>query len=235
MFNKKVYGIMIIIALAAGISITTTRCYDDDKDARVTIHLERNDLANMGIQPEKRLIDRVLEFFSTPAYAVAGWDSTHGSLTLKVINESSEELTYSIPTGATTYTVEIPSGNNITLEVTSYTTGGAVSTNWGGHTTVNLGPGEQDITIYMIPMTIIIGAGGSTSLDVNWEPTSFVTIYNIYRSTSSSGPFALIGTDTVPPYNDTTALSGVTYYYRISIVNTSGEGIMCAPYAGSRI
>nr|HPJ43243.1 hypothetical protein [Spirochaetota bacterium] len=71
MFSRKITGIMIILLLAAGIAITTTRCYDDKNEARVTIHLERNDLAAMGIQPqpEKHFIDRVLEFFSTRAEA----------------------------------------------------------------------------------------------------------------------------------------------------------------------
>jgi hypothetical protein len=48
MFSRKIYGIMIILLLAAGVAITTTRCYDDKNEARVTIHLERNDLAAMG-------------------------------------------------------------------------------------------------------------------------------------------------------------------------------------------
>lgn len=237
MFSRKISGIILIIALAAGISITTTRCYDDnDKDARVTIHLERNDLAAMGIQPQKHFIDRVLEFFSTPAEAVTGWYNMPGNLTLSVQSSSLGKLTYSVPTGATTFTVQIPTGSDLYFEILSYATQGDVAINWGGYTTQNLGPGDQEITIVMIPMAEIISASGSASLDVSWEPpTAYVTSYNIYRSTSLSGPFVLIGTDTASPYNDTTAQSGITYYYRISVVNSNGEGVKCPAVSGSRL
>ncbi|HPS87769.1 MAG TPA: hypothetical protein PLY36_13550, partial [Spirochaetota bacterium] len=125
MSGNKIFGIIFMLFITtASAAILSTGCYDDN-EARVTIHLERNDLAFQKEIKQKRVIDRVLEFFSTPAYAVIGWSSEHGqysTLTLRIRSSSFSEMTYSIPQSATTYTVEVPSGKDITFEIISNTT-----------------------------------------------------------------------------------------------------------------
>jgi len=236
MKNKKILGILIISVLIAGVSFSINRCYNDnDHEARVTIHFQRNDFVSQKSLSPKKIIDMILESIGTPAYAVIGWSNIHGDLTLKVTSPSFSEMTYAIPASAVTYTLTVPASVNVTFEITSFTLDGDVSTNWGGHTTQNLLPGEQNIEIKMIPMTQITSAGGSTSLDVYWESTAYVTSYKIYRSNNASGPFTLIGTGASAFYSDSTASMGVTYYYRVSIVNSNGEGLLCPPYSGMRI
>jgi len=246
MFSRKITGIMIILLLAAGIAITTTRCYDNDKDARVTIHLERNDLAAMGIQPqpEKHFIDRVLEFFSTRAEASTSspWNSIRqtSSCTVTLQVSGSSIKTYSIPYDATQYTVIIPSANNITLTIISSISN---NKNWGGHTTVDLGPGDHDITIKMIPMTrigFIEVNVSSINLGVDYfsTPPSNATSLNVYISNSINGPYSKV--ETVPignfdewtPYTDNKSsfISGTIYYYKLSISGSDGEGVLSDAY-----
>jgi fibronectin type 3 domain-containing protein len=49
--------------------------------------------------------------------------------------------------------------------------------------------------------------------------------YNIYRSDTSSGGFAKINPSPVAALNfmDATAMSGLTYYYALTAVDTSGD------------
>lgn len=240
MFSRKIFGIIIILLLAAGIAITTTRCYDDKNEARVTIHLERNDLAAMGIQPqpEKHFIDRVLEFFSTPAYAVdpADWLDNHSesgcTVTLYVSSPSHEDQEYIIPYDANEYTIIVPSSINTTFTIVSKYSG---QNNWGGKKTLNLGPGEQDITIKMIPMTYFSYLQGSTMYwtEFNLTPVpANASSYNIYRSDSINGTYSLITTLSISTisFTDPSIISGNTYYYKISVSGSDGEGVLSVAY-----
>lgn len=239
MFSRKIFGIMIILLLAAGIAITTTRCYDDKNEARVTIHLERNDLAAMGIQPQKHFIDRVLEFFSTPAYAVdpPDWLDNHSesgcTVKLYIRSSSYEEQEYSIPYNATEYSVIIPSSNNTTFTLISRYSG---QNNWGGKKTLNIGPGEQSITIAMIPMSYFsyLEAGSTlywTEFLSNPAPSN-ASSYNIYRANSINGPYTLIKTLSISTvsFTDNTLVPGNNYYYKISISGSDGEGVLSDAY-----
>ncbi|MFZ0821189.1 MAG: choice-of-anchor D domain-containing protein [Candidatus Acidiferrales bacterium] len=54
--------------------------------------------------------------------------------------------------------------------------------------------------------------------------TSSVVGYNVYRSTTSGGPYTLLTSSPVSgvTYTDSTVASGVTYYYVVTAVNSSG-------------
>jgi hypothetical protein len=58
-----------------------------------------------------------------------------------------------------------------------------------------------------------------------------ITEYKIYRGTVSGGETFLASAGTKATYLDATALPGVTYYYRVTAVNSVGEG----PYCGEVI
>jgi hypothetical protein len=218
MFSRKITGIMIILLLAAGIAITTTRCYDDKNEARVTIHLERNDLAAMGIQPqpEKHFIDRVLECFSTRAEASIGWEDIRtNNLALTITSPSFEKISLTLPAGTTTYSIVIPSSKNVKFTVTHEFPSMVTYTdekNWGAHSTIDLGSGEQDINLKMIPMTYIISVILEEPIQVNWETAnmySTIVSYKLYRSKSADGDYEFIGTT-----SNGGAQTGTRYYYR---------------------
>jgi fibronectin type 3 domain-containing protein len=79
------------------------------------------------------------------------------------------------------------------------------------------------------PSTIAVSGTGvsvtSHSVALSWSAsTSTVNGYNVYRGTTSNGPYptklnsSLV---TVIDYTDTTVASGVTYYYVVTSVNSS--------------
>jgi hypothetical protein len=63
------------------------------------------------------------------------------------------------------------------------------------------------------------------SVSLSWNPSSDVTGYNVYRSTSSNGTFTKInsGLDAATTYTDTTVAAGQTYYYEATSVNSAGQ------------
>jgi len=237
-FKKSgvIISILIISFLTAG--IFNSGCYLSDDETRVTIRLQRNDLGMNNYIPEKRIIDRVLEFFSTRAEAVTGWNSVIGDLTLKIRSSSFDEMIFEIPPDATSYTVIVPAVSNVTFEITSFINEGEpgdVPQNWGGHTTVSLSPGEQGITINMIPMTMITFVSGSTHLTVEWiteKIPSYVTSYKVYRADTEAGTYVYKGSGEVS-FDDLDVDYGRTYYYRVSTVSTYGEGVMSDPVSGT--
>jgi hypothetical protein len=73
------------------------------------------------------------------------------------------------------------------------------------------------------------GTGTQTvahSVTLNWTAsTSSVVGYNVYRSTTSGGPYALITSSPLAgtTFTDTTVQAGVTYYYVVTAVDSSGN------------
>jgi len=65
---------------------------------------------------------------------------------------------------------------------------------------------------------------GSVILAWTAPTGSTVTSYNVYRGAASGGETLLTSGVTGTGYTDTTALAGATYFYKVTAVNTSGEG-----------
>src|SRR5271163_4378787 len=78
------------------------------------------------------------------------------------------------------------------------------------------------------PSTITVSGTGvsvtPSSVALSWTAsTSTVTGYNVYRGTTSGGPYAQLNSSliTAVNYTDSTVAAGVTYYYVITAVNSS--------------
>ena len=75
----------------------------------------------------------------------------------------------------------------------------------------------------------VTGAGvasGTHSVDLSWNPVSGDVVgYNVFRSTVNGGPYQQLnsGLDTSTAYTDNTVVSGSTYYYAVTDVNSQGE------------
>lgn len=59
---------------------------------------------------------------------------------------------------------------------------------------------------------------------LDWDTVSGATSYKIYRSTSNSQCSDFIDNDDSPPYDDSSATPGTTYYYSVKAVNDCGDG-----------
>lgn len=69
----------------------------------------------------------------------------------------------------------------------------------------------------------IVDKPSSTSIKITWTASPSATTYYIYRSTSLSGPFTLVGTSNNPFFIDTGLDASKTiYYYEIKASNSSG-------------
>src|SRR5438067_1772315 len=70
-----------------------------------------------------------------------------------------------------------------------------------------------------------IGSSQGIALDWNDNAESDLAGYNVYRSTTSSGPWTNLNASllTTSEYDDTTAQPGVTSYYAVVAVDNSGN------------
>jgi hypothetical protein len=62
-------------------------------------------------------------------------------------------------------------------------------------------------------------------VDLSWNPSSDVAGYNVYRSTVAGGPYSMINAslDSTTSYTDNTVVSGQTYYYVTTAVNSQSQ------------
>ncbi len=76
--------------------------------------------------------------------------------------------------------------------------------------------------------TGVAATGGSKQVSVSWNTVTDATSYNVYESTTSGftpGPSTLVRTGvTSLPYVQTGLADSTTYYYKVTAVNTTGEG-----------
>jgi hypothetical protein len=232
--KKNMSKLLIIVVTIISISVFSSSCYDDNGDAVVTIHLERNDLVAMGISPKHELsiIDKILNFFSTRAEAAPTWNASKSDLTLTITSDSFEDMQFTIPSTATEYKVTVAPGSNATFTITSETDwdGGSINIqkNWGGHTTFFLIPGSQEITIQMLPMTFITSVSVSTDIWIYWATGgihSSVQSYKVYRSTSINDKYSFIGSSLTGTFNHANP-GGITYFYKVSTVCDLGDSIL---------
>jgi len=76
------------------------------------------------------------------------------------------------------------------------------------------------------PSGLAATATSATEIDLSWTDNSNnETAFSIERSTSSTGPFSVIGSvgANVTTYADTTASAATTYYYRVDAQNSEGN------------
>jgi hypothetical protein len=98
------------------------------------------------------------------------------------------------------------------------------------------------VSIGASPLTNTASVTGTT-VSISWSATPSAQYYDIYRSTTSGGPYTLIGTSPTTSYVDTTGVSGTTYYYVTQACNGSTTSLNSpeasatprTPYAGSPV
>ena len=81
---------------------------------------------------------------------------------------------------------------------------------------------EDDETKPNTPSGLSASAS-SSSISLSWNSVSGAESYKIYRSTSVSGSYTFIKSTSSTYYSDSSVSSGVTYYYKVSAVNSAGE------------
>ena len=80
------------------------------------------------------------------------------------------------------------------------------------------------ILVPSAPMVKIGNSASSGKPQLTWDAVSGADSYNVYRAVSGEGAYTKINSTTATSYVNTGAKEGVTYYYKITAVNSSGEG-----------
>ncbi|PLS03337.1 fibronectin type III domain-containing protein [Neobacillus cucumis] len=75
-------------------------------------------------------------------------------------------------------------------------------------------------TYYMQPTNLKAAATSYTNVNLSWTAGSGVSGYEIYRSTSSTGPFTKVTSTTSTSYNNTGLTTGTTYFYKVRSYQT---------------
>jgi fibronectin type 3 domain-containing protein len=99
------------------------------------------------------------------------------------------------------------------------TVGASTKTGTYSITVTGNGGGDQ----HTVTVTLTVTAQVALSWTASTSPG--IAGYNMYRSTTSGGPYTKINSSliTTTSYNDQTVQSGVTYYYVSTAVNSQGQ------------
>ncbi|AFM43212.1 cell wall-binding protein [Desulfosporosinus acidiphilus SJ4] len=73
------------------------------------------------------------------------------------------------------------------------------------------------------PTDVMATVSGSTQINLTWDPVSNATCYYVFRSTSSTGTYSIVGEPTTTNYTDSGLSSGITYYYKVEALGNSGS------------
>src|SRR6185295_18263786 len=72
------------------------------------------------------------------------------------------------------------------------------------------------------PTGVTATATGQTTATVSWTASAGATGYNILRSTTSGGPYTLVGTSATTSFADTGLTCNTSYFYVVQATNAPG-------------
>ena len=155
----------------------------------------------------------------SPASATIGVAGTQQlTATVAPADASNKSVTWttSDATKATVNTTGLVTGTTAGSATITATTVDGGKTNTSAITVTNASPPTP---------TGLTATAGNAQVSLSWTASFGATSYNVYRSTTSGGPYTTIATNiTTTGYTDTGLANGTTYYYVVTAVNGFGEG-----------
>ena len=158
---------------------------------------------------------------STSGKPMLTWNAVSGATSYKVYRATSQNGTYSL-LGSVTTTTYVNTGAKD--GVTYYYKVTAV--NDSGESAYSNIVSGQNKAVTPKPAAPVVKIGHSSTSGkpmLTWNAVSGATSYKVYRATSQNGTYSLLGSVTTTTYVNTGAKDGVTYYYKVTAVNDSGE------------
>jgi hypothetical protein len=73
------------------------------------------------------------------------------------------------------------------------------------------------------PTGLVANAVSSSQINLSWNAVSGATSYNVYRSTTSGGPYSLAGSSSTTSFSDTGLNCNTTYFYVVRAVSGGCE------------
>ena len=149
------------------------------------------------------------------------WNAAAGAVDYNLQRATANGGPYTtIATGLTTTNY---SNSNLTANVTYYYVVGAVNTNGGKLNSAQVAVTTPAGTAAPAGLTAVSLVSGQINLSWNASPSS--TSYLVKRSTVSGGPYTVIATNAATSFTDTNFLGGFTYYYVVSALASTEEGV----------
>ena len=149
------------------------------------------------------------------------WDAVDGATSYRVYRATSQNGPYRL-LGSVTTTTYVNTGAKD--GVTYYYMVTAI--NDSGESAFSNTVSGQNKAVTSKPSAPVVKIGNSATSGkpmLTWNAVSGATSYKVYRATSQNGTYSLLGSVTVTSYTNTGAKDGVTYYYKVTAVNDSGE------------
>ena len=181
-----------------------------------------------------------LQFYGSLAGASVPLPLAPGGLAAAAVSSSQINLAWNAVTNATSYMVERSLTNGgpyavITSGATGttnyYDSGLAAGTtcyyvvsaaNAGGESTNSVQVSAT--TMFMPPSGLTATAVSGSQVSLTWNPVPNATSYNIKRSLTNGGPYAVIASGvTATNYLDGGLIGGAVYYYVVSVMVGGGE------------
>ncbi len=159
--------------------------------------------------------------WAAPTYS--GGPALSGYKVYKGTSSTSQTLLATVGASPTSYTATgLTNGTTYYFKVTAYN---------------SVGEGPATAVLSAVPSapappgqpTGLSAAPGNAQVSLAWtapssQGTAPITNYKVYRGTSSTSQSVIATIGNVTSYVDTTAANGTTYYYKVSAVNSVGEG-----------
>ena len=156
---------------------------------------------------------------ATSGKPVLTWNAVPGATSYKVYRATSKSGTYSLLGTVTTTSYT----NTGAKEGTTYYYKVKAANGAGESAYSNVVSGKVVVTPKPAAPVVKIGNSASSGKpQLTWNAVSGATSYKVYRATSQSGTYSLLGTVTATSYTNTGAKAGTTYYYRVKAVNDAG-------------
>jgi fibronectin type 3 domain-containing protein/regulation of enolase protein 1 (concanavalin A-like superfamily) len=146
------------------------------------------------------------------------WNSVSGATAYDVLSSTTSGGPYYVPLATVTGTSYTNTG--LINGFTNYYVVKAVGS--GGPSGYSSQIGVAPIGPPPVPSGLAVPQAASTLVNLSWNASYGATNYNVQRSTTNGGTYAIIGTTTGTNYNDTSATIGTIYYYVVSAVGPNG-------------
>ena len=163
---------------------------------------------------------------SSPQIKIS-WNSVSNATSYKVYRSSSSSGTYSQLGSATSNTYSYDnnplSGYNY-YKVKAVNSAGESSYSSYAYYN-NTGGGGGGTTVPNAPTGVTatnVGTSSSPQIEISWNAVSNATSYKVYRSSSASGSYSLLGSTSSTYKYDNNPMSGYNYY-KVKAVNSAGE------------
>ena len=183
---------------------------------------------------------------STLSIALSGTGTAAGTLAVSpsslsfgnVAVGSSSALTGSLTASGTSVTVTSASLNNSEFVLSGFSPGVTIAAGQSISFTVTFTPQASGATSATLSFAsnasnspavqTMTGTGTAATqhtVDLSWTASADAAGYNIYRGAVSGGPYTMINSslDGTTSYTDSTVVSGQTYYYVVTAVNSESQ------------